>query len=230
MLTLYHQPFSPACRFVRLILAEYGVRHELVVERPWERRKGFMAMNPAGTLPIAVENDGPPVVGAGPIMEYLDETRGYAQGDKRLMPDHPDRRAETRRLVEWFLWKFDEEAVGHLVHERIYKLEMPTAMGGGAPESTVLRAARTNLRHHLRYIEYLTATRNWLAGERLTFADIAAAAELSTADYLGEVPWADNEHVKMWYSRVKCRPSFRTLLAETIRGLPPSPTYSDLDF
>ncbi|MQT13316.1 glutathione S-transferase family protein [Segnochrobactrum spirostomi] len=230
MLTLYHYPFSPACRFVRLILAEYGVRHELVLERHWERRKQLLAMNPGGFLPVAVENDGPPIVGAGPILEYLDETRGYAQGEKRLMPDHPDRRAETRRLVEWFLQKFEDEVIGHLVHERIYKLDMPTALGGGAPESAVLRVARANMRHHMRYIEYLTGTRNWLAGDHITFADLAAAAELSCADYLGEVPWAENDHAKTWYARVKSRPSFRPLLGETVRGMPPVPSYQDLDF
>jgi glutathione S-transferase len=230
MLTLYHHPFSPACRFVRLVLAEYGVRHELVIERFWERRKEFLALNPGGFLPVVRENDGPPVVGAGPILEYLDETRGYAQGDRRLMPDHPDARAEMRRLNDWFLHKLEDEVVGHLVHERILKLEIPTKNGGGSPESAVLRAARANLRHHMRYIDYLSATRKWLSGERLTFADLAAAAELSCADYLGEVPWSEAEHAKAWYARVKSRPSFRPLLSETVRGLPASATYDDLDF
>jgi len=230
MLVLYHHPFSPACRFVRLAIAEYGVRHELRLERVWERRREFLTLNPGGFVPVTVENDGPPVVGAGPILEYLDETRGYAQGDRRLMPEHPDGRAEMRRLVDWFLRKFDDEVVGHLVHERIVKLEMPAGAGGGPPESGVLRAARANMRHHMRYIAYLAATRNWLGGDRLTFADLAAAAELSCADYLGEVPWAENQHAKMWYARMKSRPAFRPLLAEAVRGLPAAPSYTDLDF
>ncbi|MFM9859519.1 glutathione S-transferase family protein [Pseudoxanthobacter sp. M-2] len=230
MLTLYHHPFSPACRFVRLVLAEYGVRHELVIERPWERRREFLALNPGGFVPVIRENDGPPVVGAGPILEYLDETRGYSQGDRRLMPDHPDARAEMRRLNDWFLHKFEDEVVGHLVHERILKLEIPAKQGGGSPESAVLRAARANLRHHMRYIDYLSVTRKWLSGERLSFADLAAAAELSCADYLGEVPWSETEHAKAWYARVKSRPSFRPLLTEVVRGLPAAATYDDLDF
>jgi glutathione S-transferase len=230
MLILYHHPFSPASRFVRLVLAEYGVRHELVVERVWERRREFLTLNPGGFVPVAVENEGPAIVGAGPILEYLDETRGYAQGDRRLMPEHPDARAEMRRLVDWFLRKFDDEVVGHLAHERIIKLEMPSGAGGGPPESGVLRAARANMRHHMRYISYLAATRNWLAGDRMTFADLAAAAELSCADYLGEVPWPENEHAKTWYARMKSRPAFRPLLAETARGMPASAHYADLDF
>ena len=73
-------------------------------------------------------------------------------------------------------------------------------------------------------------TRDWLAGESLTYADLAAAAHLSAADYLGDVPWDEDETAKAWYARMKSRPSFRALLTETLAGLPPSPSYADLDF
>ena len=73
-------------------------------------------------------------------------------------------------------------------------------------------------------------TRDWLAGDRLSYADLAAAAHLSAVDYLGDVPWSEDEAAKSWYARVKSRPSFRPLLAETWPGLPPSTTYADLDF
>lgn len=230
MLTLYHHPFSSVSRFVRLALAEYQIKAELILERPWERRQDFLIMNPAGTVPVAVENHGPPIVGGWVLMEYLDETRGYAVGDRRLMPDHPDKRAEMRRLVSWFLEKMEEEVTGPFVHEKVFKQDMPPSQGGGAPESSVLRAARSNIRPHMHYIGYLASTRNWLAGDRMTFADLAAAAALSCADYLGEVPWDEDEHAKAWYARLKSRPSFRPLLTETVRGMPPSRTYADLDF
>lgn len=230
MLTLYHHPFSPSSRFVRLVLLEYGPEFSVVPINPWERNPDFLQMNPAGAVPVLVENDGPAICGPGPIMEYLDETRGYAIPDRRLMPDHPEARAETRRLVEWALGKFDEEVVGHLVRERIYKQTMPDSTGGGAPDSSILRVARANIHHHIRYFGYLVASRRWLAGDRLTFADFALAAELSSADYLGEVPWTEDENVKNWYARVKSRPSMRPLLKEKVLGMPPSTTYADLDF
>ena len=230
MLKIFHHPFSASSRFVRLMCAEYGVQAEYVVERPWDRRRDFLIMNPAGTLPVIVENDGPAICGPMVIMEYVDETRGYAMGDRRLMPNHAEMRAEVRRLVEWFLLKFEAEVTGYLVQEKIYKLEMPRGLGGGEPDSTVLRAARSNIRHHLKYVGYLAATRDWLAGPKMTFADLAAAATLSCADYLGEVPWDDDEHARQWYARIKSRPSFRPLLADRIVAMPPSPTYADLDF
>ncbi len=60
---------------------------------------------------------------------------------------------------------------------------MSADAGGGAPDMDLVRAARANIRYHLRYIGYLTAQRNWLAGDRLTYADLAAAAHISVADF-----------------------------------------------
>lgn len=230
MLTLYHHPFSPSSRFVRLALTEYGADFQLVSVNPWERPEELLSRNAAGAVPVLVENDGPSICGPAPIMEYLDETRGYAVADRRLMPDHPEARAETRRLVEWSLGKLDQEVVGLLVRERIYKQAMPRSAGGGAPDSNALRVARANIQHHLKYFGYLVASRRWLAGERLSFADFALAAELSCADYLGEVPWATEENVKNWYARMKSRPSMRPLLSEKVLGMTAAPTYADLDF
>jgi glutathione S-transferase len=107
---------------------------------------------------------------------------------------------------------------------------MPLNAGGGPPETDVLRAARNNIRYHMAYIGWLARSRDWLAGDQLTYADLAAAAHLSAADYLGDVPWSEDEAAKSWYVRVKSRPSFRPILAETLAGIPPSPTYADLDF
>ncbi len=85
MITLFHHPFCPHSRFVRLLLAEYGIEPELVEERVWERRPGFLALNPAGETPVIVEEQAASVPGPTIIAEYLDETRGLALGDHRLL-------------------------------------------------------------------------------------------------------------------------------------------------
>jgi glutathione S-transferase len=107
---------------------------------------------------------------------------------------------------------------------------MTSEQGGGPPDTDAIRAARHNIRYHLAYIGWLVQTRNFIAGDRLTYADLAAAAHLSVADYLGDVPWTEDEAAKSWYARVKSRPSFRPLLAETLAGLMPATHYANLDF
>jgi glutathione S-transferase len=230
MLTLIHYPLCPHSRFVRLVLEEIGLPPRLVEERVWERREEFLALNPAGTTPVLVEEGVPPVPGATIIAEYLDETRGSKLARFRLMPAEPGGRVEVRRLMSWFNDKFFEEVSGTLVMERIYKRYIPAAQGGGPPDTDALRAARNNIRYHLAYIGWLVRKRDWLAGENLSFADLAAAAHMSAVDYLGEVPWDEDETARAWYARIKSRPSFRALLTETLPGLQPAPSYADLDF
>jgi glutathione S-transferase len=229
MLTLYHHPFCPFSRFVRLALSEHGLAPRFIEERPWERRTEFLTLNPAGTTPVLIEEGRPPVPDATIIAEFLDETVGPDLGERRLMPTDINGRIEVRRLMAWFNQKFAQEVSGPLVEERIYSRHMASAQGG-SPDMNVIRAALTNIRYHLAYIGWLVRTRDWLAGTRMTYADLAAAAHLSSIDYLGDVPWAEDDAAKIWYSRVKSRPSFRPLLAEIQAGLPPSRTYADLDF
>jgi glutathione S-transferase len=187
-------------------------------------------LNPAGTTPVLVEEGLPPVPGAAIIAEYLDETRGATAAPLRLMPRETGERIEVRRLMSWFNDKFFAEVSGPLVMERVYKRFIPAGNGGGPPDTEIMRAARSNIRYHLTYIGWLVRKRDWLAGDNLTYADLSAAAHLSAVDYLGDVPWDEDETAKAWYARIKSRPSFRTLLGQTLPGLPPSPSYANLDF
>jgi glutathione S-transferase len=230
MLTLFHHPLCPHSRFVRLALGEYRLEVRLIEERTWERRQDFLAINPAGTTPVLLDEGQPPVPGAAIVAEYLDEAYGPDQDDVRLLPPDSGLRVEVRRLTSWFNDKFFTEVSGPLATERFFKRHMPVDGAGGAPDTDVIRAARHNIRYHLAYIGWLVRARDWLAGNRLSYADLAAAAHLSTADYLGDVPWNEDGAAKDWYARVKSRPSFRPMLAETVLGVRPSLTYADLDF
>ena len=230
MPTLYHYPLSAGSRLVRLVLAEYEEGIEFIETNPWERGEDLLKLNPAGTVPVFVDHDGVVVAGAVVIAEYLAETRGARVGEQVLMPQMPAERAEVRRLMEWFLGKMEAEVTGYLLNEKVYKRRMSPAEGGGSPDAAAIRAARGNIKYHLRYIGYLAARRNCLAGRDLSFADLAAAAELSVVDYLGEVPWEEDVQAKGWYARVKSRPAFREILADLVRGIPAATHYADLDF
>jgi len=228
MLILLHFPFCPHSRFARLALDELSVPAQLAEERAWERRTEFLAINPAGTVPVLMAAGYPPVVGAPIIAEFLDETvRTESGGQRRLMPADPNLRVEVRRLMSWFNDKFFAEVSGPLTAERIFKRHVEPGRG---PNSEVIRMARNNMRYHLSYIGWLTRTRDWLGGDRMSYADFAAAAHISVADYLGDIAWNEDEAARTWYARIKSRPSFRLLLAEKVAGIRPSPSYADLDF
>ena len=226
---LYHHPMSAASRAVRLLLSEYGIHPDMREEHVWERRPEFLQMNPAATLPVYVDGD-MVVVGATTISEYLDETIGPMKRDARVFPEDARGRAEMRRVAEWCLHKLEAEVTRYTINERVMKRLMPADRGGGAPDSRALRAARTNIKYHLKYLGFLAGSRRWLAGDRFTWADITAAGALSVLDYLGEIDWVEDDHLRDWYARVKSRPAFRPLLADRVRSVPPVSHYADLDF
>lgn len=230
MLTLFHSPLALPSRFVRLVFGEFGEEIALIEEKPWARRKEFLSANPANVLPFLIAERDCTVAGAGVIVEYLDETRGPLMRGERLYPDDPFARAEIRRLMAWFLDKMNGEVVHPLVRERVFKLQMTADEGGGSPDTKAMRTARTNLVQHMRYLNWLAGTRNWLGGENRSYADLAGAAALSSLDYMGEITWGDYPAARDWYARMKSRPAFRPLLADRVRSLAPASHYADLDF
>src|SRR6266851_4371236 len=189
MRLLYHLWLSPACRKIRVVLQEKGLDFTMKVEKVWERRPEFLALNPAGDVPVLIEPDGTVLAESGAIAEFLDEV----YRDKLLLGINPVDRAEVRRLVAWFDAKMNHEVTENLVGEKIMK----RFLGFGQPNSSAIRAGKANIGYHLDYIGYLGERRRWLAGDHFSLADIAAAAHLSALDYLGDVPWAEHEAVEI---------------------------------
>src|SRR6202158_1507422 len=102
MFTLFHHPFCPHSRFIRLALGEHGLDLRLVEERAWERREAFLALNPAGSTPVLISEGQPAIPGAGIIAEYLDETYGAGMGERRLLPTAMGGRVGGRRAAAGF--------------------------------------------------------------------------------------------------------------------------------
>jgi len=221
MARLYHVPLSPFCRKVRLSLAEKKVEVELVEERYWEEDADFMRRNPAGKVPV-LKIDNVTMAESMAICEYIEETRP----DPALMPKDPVARQEVRRLVGWFDDKFHTEVTSKLLYERVNK----KVMGRGYPDSSHVKAGAKAIKYHLDYMTWLLDHRRWLAGDTMTLADFAAAAHLSSLDYISDVDWNRSEVVKDWYAKIKSRPAFRSILADQVSGFPPPRHYNDLDF
>jgi len=224
---LHHFALDPFSRRMRLALGEYGSGVELSDEEPWAPGPAVFALNPAGMLPILVADDGTVVSGIEAITEFLEETLGQTTP---LIPGDARARAEVRRLIGWFDTKFYAEVTEPVLTEKVVRRFMPREAGGGSPDTQRVRKASERLKEHLAYLGSLADRRNWLAGDRLSLADLAAAAHLSAIDYLGDVPWSDFPSAKHWFQRLKSRPSFRPLLVDSVRGMPAPAAYADLDF
>ena|SRR6201994_3071917 len=222
MRVLYHLPLSPYARKVRLVLAEKRLLFELQTEKAWERRPEYLELNPAGTVPTLVEDSGLVIPDSSVICEYLDE----AYPDICLLGRDQADRVEVRRLATWFDGKFAAEVTQNLYGEKFLRRQTRR----GNPDPAAIRTGYVALRYHLDYIGWLAETRKWLAGSTLSLADFAAAAHLSTLDFIGELDWSHCPAAKDWYARMKSRPSFRAILADQVPATAPPPHYADLDF
>jgi glutathione S-transferase len=226
MRTLFHMPLDPASRMVRIALAEKGLPAQLVEKRPWDDDATLVAANPAGAVPVLI--DEPPtrgVINVAPatvIIEYIEDAYTAAP----LFPSTSAARAEVRRLCAWFTGKFETDVITPIVRERIDKRLMRL----GQPDYELLKQGGEALAWHMDYFNWLLDQRTWFAGEKYTAADVAAAAFISCVDYVDAMPWGAFPLVKEWYARVKSRPAMRPVLRDRIAGLPPPRHYDDPDF
>ena len=209
----------------RLALGEARLEWIDTPVRPWEADCPLGQLNPSGMPPVVETSD----KGRRLVLCDLPAILGWIEDQQKgplLLSADVAERAEARRLATWFERRFTDEVDAVLLHERLEKPLLKL----GPPEARALREGREALKAHLTLLEELAAARDWLAGRRLSQADLIAAAHLSVLDYFGEVAWTAWPSLKTWYSKIKSRPCFRPLLSDRFIGVPPSAWYADLDF
>jgi len=219
---LYQFPLCPFSRKIRLLMGEKNIAYDPVREDPWNASDAFFNLNPAGRTPVAVSEDRATVLAdSRAIGEYLEETVDRVP----MISGNAKSRAEIRRLTALFDENFYHDVTEPLLNERMKKrliLRQP-------PDSTVLSEAMRMAHGHLDYMDWLIDNRPWLAGSTMSMADLAAAAQISVADYLGGIDWTDHEQTRGWYAVFKSRPSFQPLLTERMDGIRPPDHYGNVD-
>lgn len=193
-----------------------------MAEKFWERTQKFLEMNPAAELPILeIGNDF--IADKTAIAEFLEEK----------FPEIPMihgselQRGKIRRICNWFNYKFHQEVSRYVLEEKFIKFARNSHI---EPSNEILRIARSNIKYHLEYINFLTKDQDFLVDDKISIADIAAASQISVMDYFGEVPWELYEQAKNWYGLMKSRPSVRKILKERITGFSAPSYYENPDF
>jgi glutathione S-transferase len=221
MWQLYQFPLCPFSRKIRLLLSEKNIPFELVREDPWGPSDMFFNLNPAGRTPVIVNPEKHIAIpDSRAIAEYFEETVDR----NPMINGTATQRAEIRRLVALFDENFYADVTAPLLSERMRKriLRQP-------PDSGALRNAMKLAHGHLDYLDWLIDNRPWVAGSTMSLADLAAAAQISVADYLGGIDWSGHEQSRGWYAVFKSRPSFRPLLTERMDVIQPPAHYALLD-
>ena len=222
MWQLYQFPLCPFSRKIRLLMGEKNVAYELVREDPWQGKDAFLNLNPAGRTPVLVNTaKSITLADSRAIGEFLEETVETAP----MINGTAANRAEIRRLTALFDENFYADVTAPLLLERMKK----RIIYKQPPDSGALRQAMRMAHGHLDYMDWLIDNRPWLAGATMSMADLAAAAQISVADYLGGIDWKGHEQTRGWYAVFKSRPSFRPLLSERMDVINPPAHYSQVD-
>ena len=222
MRTLYYNTICPLSRQIKILLSELNIDCVYITEDYWLRNENFIKLNPAGTLPVFIEESGLQISGIYTIIEYLLEK--YPSSN--LMPDEIEEKIEPRRMMHWFNSKFYREVTNYLIEERVIR---PIVLNEG-PRTNFLKAAKINLKNHLTYFTKLIEKNGYISHDSMTIADLCAASHISVIDYFNEIYWEQYNSIKEWYLIIKSRPSFKPILNETFRGMKPSSQYKSLDF
>ena len=193
---------GPNPRMVHLFLREKGMElPEVQVDLMGaeNRAEAYLAKNPAGQLPALELDDGRFLGETVAICEYLEEKKP----EPPLIGRTPEERAETRmwqRRVELniteHLYNGFRYAEGRALFESRMRV-LPEAADG-------LKAI---VRDKLAWIDGLLAGKKFIAGDRLTLADLILFAALEFGQTVGQPIPQGRPHLQAWYDRMTQRPS-----------------------
>ena len=221
MITLYHYYLCSSSRYIRLILDEHKIGYYTQLENYFKPQKDFLQLNPAGHLPVLVNEENFPVIGANACLEYIKDLKLKPH----LFVDDYREKAEINRLVHWFDVIFKKEVFDPIIYEKVFS----SIVENITPNSENIRAALDNLDFHIQYLNYLLNSKKYFIKDEVTYIDFLGAANFSVLDYLGLLNLNSYENIKEWYFKMKSRSSFKILLNDQIVGLNPHENYKNMD-
>ncbi len=202
-MTLYDWVLSPACHAVRLLIAMLGIDCEAVPVDVYpgraHRRPGFLAIDPAGELPLLVDGD-LRLHGAGAILLYLAARHDPA---RRWFPPEP---ATQACIAMWLAFAGRELAALAQARESRLFADAPPADHAGLVARS--HDALERLDAHLGHASI--DGRDWLAAAQPTIADLACYPWVALA-HEGGIDRRPYHEVNRWLRRVQRLPGFETM-------------------
>jgi glutathione S-transferase len=198
---LYDSKMAPNPRRTRIFLAEKGISVPIEqVDIPTMQHKTpeYTAINPFQRMPALVLDDGTVITESIAICRYFETLRpeptlfGTAPHDVARV-EMWNRRAEINFMA-------NVAAVFRHLHPAMKDLEVPQV-------PAYAEASRPRVFWFLEFIDKELATREFIAGDRFSIADITTFVSV---DFMKPGRLAMPEHlsnVKRWYAGVAARPS-----------------------
>jgi len=174
---------SGNCLKVKWVCDLLGLPHEWIavdILKSETRTPEFLALNPAGQVPLLVLDDGRALAQSNAIIRYLAR-------DSALIPRDD---FATGKMDEWLFW----EQYSHEPYVAVCRFQM-AYLGKKASDLDPQKVERGYAA--LRRLELQVAQTPFLVGASLTLADIACVAYTRVA-HEGGFDMIDYPHVKRW--------------------------------
>ena len=198
----FYNSMGPNPHVVRMYAAELGLAldmEEVDLMAGANRQGPYLEKNPAGQLPCLELDDGTVIAEITAICEYLDEQAAGAT----LMGDTPEARAVTRmwtRRVDLNICENLANGFRYSDGLAIFKDRITTI-----PEAA--EGLKQITREKLAWLNDLIADREFIAGDRISLADVLLYCFIAFGNVVGQPLDENLTHVKAWYDRMAARPS-----------------------
>lgn len=201
---LYRHPKSGHCHRVELMLAFLGLPYETIdldMANGAHKQADFLAISPFGLVP-AIDDSGYRLADSNAILIYLVKT--YAKGSAWL-PEDPKEAAEVQR---WLTVAADNIYSGPCAARLVKVFGAALDHAGSVAKAHAL----------FKVMDDHLASRDWLATDGITVADVAGYSYIAHAPE-GGVDLAPYANLRAWLNRIEARPNFVPMATSPIPEL-----------
>jgi glutathione S-transferase len=194
---LYGSSNSGNCLKPKWVLDRLGIAHEWIETSSFDgstRTPEFLALNPAGQVPVIVLDDGRILAQSNAMMVH------FAEGTDLIPRDAYDR----AKMFEWLFWE-------QYSHEPQIAVRIARKHYLGKRDDELDPALLTKGNAALARMELQLRQTPYLVGSALTLADVALVAYTRKAD-LGGFNLRDYPAVRTWVARVEAALGIETAL------------------
>ena len=198
-----YNSIGPNPRMVRMFMAEKGIdvpKVEVDLRAGDNRKDPYLKVNPSGQMPALELDDGTVIAEITAICEYIDELKS----DKpSLIGKTPQERAVTRMWTRRIDLNIAEPGANGFRFAEGLKLFQNRIRC--IPEAA--EGLKATARDKLAWLDKLFGSKPFIAGNKLTMADIMLFAFLDFMKGVGQPLDPANKNLTAWFERMKARPS-----------------------
>jgi glutathione S-transferase len=208
MPTLYDYPRAPSPRRARILLAEKGIAHQTVIvdlATQEQLSDAYRAINPGLTVPALVLDSG----------EVLTDNAAIAAWAEAAHPHPPLLGSTPLEKAAVASWNARIEGECFMAIAEALRNTARGMAGRALPGPNdyaqipeLAERGRTRLLHFLDRFETHMATRDWVAIDRFSLADITAGVAMDFAGWIKVEVNAGRPAIAAWRARLAQRPSF----------------------